>query len=72
MQLLVVSGVVLGLCADAAATVWIRRVLYDVDSWEPVAVASVLLLVTLVSAIAAAPSTHRAVRIDPASALRAE
>jgi predicted permease len=70
--LLVAGGAVLGLCAYAAAAVWIRRVLYDVRSWEPVAVASVLLLVGLVAAIAAAPAVYRAVRIDPASALRAE
>jgi ABC-type antimicrobial peptide transport system permease subunit len=70
--LLVAGGVTLGLCAYAAAAVWIRRVLYDVRSWEPLAVGSVLLLVGLVAAIAAAPAVYRAVRIDPASALRAE
>jgi hypothetical protein len=70
--LLVAGGAALGLCAYAAAAVWIRRVLYEVRSWEPVAVGSVLLLVGLVAAIAATPAVYRAVRIDPASALRAE
>jgi hypothetical protein len=70
--LLVASGAALGLCAYAAAAVWMRRILYDVRSWEPLAVGSVLLLVGLVAAIAAAPAVYRAVRIDPASALRAE
>jgi predicted permease len=70
--LLVASGVVLGLCAYAAAAVWIRRVLYDVHFWEPIAVVSVVLLVGLVAAIAATPPTFRAIRINPASALRAE
>ena len=70
--LLVAGGAALGLCAYAAAAVWIQRVLYDVRSWEPLAVGSVLLLVGLVSVIAAAPAVYRAVRIDPASALRAE
>ena len=69
---LVMGGAVLGLCAYAAASVWIRRVLYDVRSWEPLAVGCVLLLVGLVAAISAAPAVYRAVRIDPASALRAE
>jgi predicted permease len=69
---LVAGGSALGLCAYAVAAVWIRRVLYDVRSWEPVAVCSVLLLVGLVAAISAAPAVYRAVRIDPASALRAE
>ncbi len=70
--LLVAGGAGLGLCAYAAAAVWLRRVLYDVRSWEPVAVGSVLLLVGLVAVIAAAPAVYRALRIDPASALRAE
>ena len=70
--LLVAGGAGLDLCAYAAAAVWIRRVLYDVRSWEPVAVGSVLLLVGVVAVIAAPPAVYRAVRIDRASALRAE
>lgn len=70
--LLTGSGVAAGLCAYAAAAVWIRRVLYDVRSWEPVVVVSVVVLVGSVAAMAAAPATLRAVRIDPARALRAE
>jgi predicted permease len=70
--LLTASGLALGLCAYAAATVWIRRVLYDLHPWEPIAVISVVVLVAFVAAIAAAPATFRAVRIDPASALRGE
>jgi predicted permease len=69
---LLVGGVALGLCGYAAEAVWIRRVLYDVGSWEPVAIAGVLILLGLLAAIAAAPPAYRAVRIDPASALRAE
>jgi ABC-type antimicrobial peptide transport system permease subunit len=70
--LLTGSGVAVGLCAYAAAAVWIRRVLYDVRSWEPMVVVAVVVLVGLVAAMAAAPATWRAVRIDPARALRAE
>jgi predicted permease len=70
--LLTGSGVAVGLCAYAAAAVWIRTVLYDLHSWEPLVVVSVVVLVGLVAAIAAAPATLRAVRIDPARALRAE
>jgi predicted permease len=68
----VVSGATLGLCAFGAASVWIRSVLYDVRPWEPVAVLSVLLLIAVVAVIAALPATYRAVRIDPATALRLE
>ena len=70
--LLVACGIGLGLGAYAAAAVWIRRVLYDIHPWEPVAVMSALLLIALVAVIAALPATYRAVRIDPASALRLE
>jgi predicted permease len=74
--LLTASGIGLGLCAYAAATVlftlWISRILYDLRPWEPIAVLSVVCLVTLIAAIATAPAVLRAVRIDPASALRTE
>jgi ABC-type antimicrobial peptide transport system permease subunit len=70
--LLTGSGVAVGLCAYAATAVWIRSVLYDVRSWEPMVVVSVVALVGLVAAIAAAPATWRAVRTDPARALRVE
>jgi predicted permease len=66
------SGMSLGLIAYAIASTWVHRVLYDVPSWDPVAVISALALIALVALIAAIPSTYRAVRIDPASALRAE
>lgn len=66
------AGLGLGLCAYAAAAVWIRRVLYDLRPWEPAAVVSVVLLIACIAAMAAAPAAYRAVRIDPASALRAE
>jgi predicted permease len=68
----IAGGVALGLCGYAAAAVWVERVLYGVGSWDLIAVVGVLLLVGLLAAIAAAPATYRAVRIDPASALRAE
>jgi cell division protein FtsX len=70
--LLTASGIALGTCAYAAAAVWIRRVLYDLRPWEPGAIVTVVFLVGLVAAIATAPAAYRAVRVDPASALRAE
>ncbi len=70
--LVIASGIALGLCAYAAAAVWLRRVLYSVPPWEPIAMVSVVLLVVLIAAIASAPATYRALRIDPASALRSE
>jgi putative ABC transport system permease protein len=70
--LLVSCGIVLGLCAYAGAAVWIRRALYNVSTWDPVGIAFVLAAIGVVAAIAVAPAIYRAVRIDPASALRSE
>ncbi len=70
--LLTAAGLALGLAGYAAAAVWIRRVLYDLRPWEPWAVLSVVVLIGLIAAVASAPAAYRAVRIDPASALRAE
>jgi len=70
--LLVFCGAALGLGAYAGAAVWIRRALYQVSTWDPVAIASVLVAVGAVAAISVAPAIYRAIRIDPSSALRAE
>jgi predicted permease len=72
MLVLIGSGALIGLCGYASAAVWIRRVLFGVRAWEPVAVVVVLSLVALVAAIATALPAYRAVRIDPATALRIE
>ncbi len=69
---LTAGGVVLGLCGYAAASVYLRRVLYDLRPWEPTAVAAVVLLVSFIATIATAPAAYRAGRIDPGSALRSE
>jgi hypothetical protein len=70
--LLTASGLVLGLCLYAAAALWIRRVLYGLRPWEPLAVLSVIFLVGLIALIGAAPAAIRAARTDPGRALRAE
>jgi predicted permease len=70
--LLTASGIGLGLGAYEAATVWIGRILYDLRPWEPIAVISVMFLVILIAVISTAPAAIRAVRIDSASALRAD
>jgi len=69
--LLTGSGVAVVSAPTPAAAVWIRTVSMTFIPGAMV-VASVVVLVGLVAAIAAAPATLRAVRIDPARALRAE
>jgi predicted permease len=66
------TGLVLGLCAYAAAAVWIRRILYELRPWEPAVVVTVVFLVGLIGLIATAPAAIRAARTDPGSALRAD
>jgi ABC-type antimicrobial peptide transport system permease subunit len=70
--LLTTGGVIAGLCAHAAASVYLRRLLYDLRPWEPIAIVWVVLFVGLIATIATTPAAYRAVRVDPASALRAE
>jgi ABC-type antimicrobial peptide transport system permease subunit len=72
VALLVSFGAALGLCAYAVVAVWIRRALYEVSSWDPAGIASVLAAIGAIAAIAVAPAIYRAVRIDAASALRSE
>jgi hypothetical protein len=70
--LLVVGGIALGLAAHAAAAAWLRQVLYEVQPSNPYAIGAALLLVLVAAVLAALPPVLRAVRIDPASALRQE
>jgi predicted permease len=65
-------GVIAGLCAYAAASAYLHRVLYEVRPWETGAVIVVVLVVGLIASIATTPAVYRATRIDPATALRTE
>jgi predicted permease len=69
---LTANGLALGLGAYAVAAVCIRRLLFDVRPWDPAAVIPAVLLVGFIAALATAPGTLRAMRIDPGSALRTE
>jgi predicted permease len=70
--LLTASGLTLGLGTYAAAAAWIHRVLYEIRPWEPAAILWVVFLIGLIATVATAPAVYRALRIDPASALRVE
>jgi predicted permease len=70
--LLIFCGSVLGLGLYAAAAHWIRRAVYEVPAWDPILIAAVIAVIAAVAATAVAPAIRRAVRIDPAMALRAE
>jgi ABC-type antimicrobial peptide transport system permease subunit len=72
LALLLGLGIALGLGTYAAFAVWIRAVLYDVASWEPMVIGSAVLVVALMAILSIAPAAIRALRIDPASALRVD
>lgn len=70
--LLVVMGAATGIAFYIASARWIRQVLYGVASTDPKALAAAVLFVLAVALLAVAPPILRALRIDPASALRHE
>ena len=69
---LTTGGVIIGLCAHAAVSGYLRRILYDLQPWEPTSLVSVVFLVCLLAAGATAPAIYRAARVDPSTALRGE
>lgn len=69
---MVIGGMVLGLGAAAAATQWMRSLLYGVAPSDPRSLAAAAVFVALVAAVAIAIPVARATLIEPAAALRQE
>jgi putative ABC transport system permease protein len=69
---LAVAGIALGLAASAAATRVLQRVLFDVSPTDPATFAGIAALFLVVAATASMLPARRALRIDPAEALRLE
>jgi putative ABC transport system permease protein len=65
-------GVVFGLAAAAAATRAIAAMLFGVSRLDPITYVSVVIVLTAVAAVASGIPAWRAVRVDPATTLRAE
>jgi putative ABC transport system permease protein len=65
-------GVVAGLAVAAVATRAIAAMLFGVSRLDPITYASVVLVLTAVAAAASGIPAWRAVRVDPATTLRAE
>jgi putative ABC transport system permease protein len=69
---IVAGGVIVGLAGAAGATRVLQRFLFGVTPTDPIAFASVTLLLMLVGLLAAWLPARRATRVDPCAALRAE
>jgi ABC-type antimicrobial peptide transport system permease subunit len=70
--LLTLAGAAAGLAVTPLATIWFRDMLYDVQPWDPPTLLGTLALLLAATAIACWAPAHRAARLDPAKALRAE
>ncbi len=68
---LVAFGAVIGLAAALAASRWLESQLFGVRPTDPLTFAAVCLLLTTVAALACLIPAARAMRVDPAVALRA-
>jgi ABC-type antimicrobial peptide transport system permease subunit len=71
-MLLTTIGLVFGVGAAAALVRTLQALLYEVDPRDPVSFAGVSLLLMVVGLLACWLPARAALRVDPASALRAE
>ena len=69
---LISVGIVIGLGGAYLATKWIESMLYGVSRTDPITIASAILLMIVVAAIAALLPAKRATKVDPMVALRYE
>jgi ABC-type antimicrobial peptide transport system permease subunit len=68
----VAAGTLLGLLLAFAATRWMAGVMFGLVVLEPVVFAALALLLLAVAALAGLGPARRALRVDPATTLRAE
>ena len=65
-------GVAIGLAAASVTTRTMTAMLFGMSPLDPITYASVVVLLTAVSAMASGVPASRALRVDPATTLRAE
>ena len=65
-------GIAIGLAGAAAASATIRTMLFGISRLDPLTYAGVIVLLAGVAAVACSVPAWRAVRVDPASTLRAD
>lgn len=67
-----IGGIAIGLLASAAATRWIRSLLYETSAVDPWAVAMSLTLLLVAALCASLVLLRKAAKVDPIQALRSE
>jgi putative ABC transport system permease protein len=67
-----ICGIALGLVLALVTTRWLRALLYEVGTLDPLTLLAVTLAILLIAAGASYIPARRATMVDPASALRAE
>jgi ABC-type antimicrobial peptide transport system permease subunit len=70
--ILTALGLGIGLAAAMAATTFLRSMLFEIKTTDPLTYAGVALLLALVALAASYIPARRAVRVDPLLALRQE
>ena len=66
------AGLAIGLVCSVGASIAVRNLLFGVQPWDPVTLASVAVLLALVSTAASFLPAHRAASVNPTDALRVE
>jgi ABC-type antimicrobial peptide transport system permease subunit len=69
---LTATGVFVGMAASLGLSELVRSQLFGVQPSDPLTMASVLVLMTIVAAAAAYAPARRAARVDPVAALRSQ
>ena len=69
-SMLVVAGVVFGILGALGMASIVRTMLYQVSACDPITVAAIALILTVVGVLASLVPARRAVRVDPIVALR--
>ena len=66
------AGLAIGLACSAAASLWIRSLLFGVHAWDPLTLGGVAVLLGLAAMAASFLPARRAASVNPTDALRAE
>jgi predicted permease len=69
---LAAAGLTVGLAVAATAAAWLRSQLYGITPWDPVSLGATLPILIVAALLACAVPALRAVRTDPAEALRGD